>query len=599
MDRNSAIGMTLIAVLLMVYFYFSPSPTPPAIKPTDTTSVVAKQEIDRADIESKIDSSVVRSYGNLGSYLEGKEETTQVENTDLRISFSNNGYIKGVELKNFKTYTQKPLYLINNGNNSFALRAQYEGKEVDLYKLFYQVETAKRGDSTVVTYAAKISESAYLKHIYSIPTTGFKIGYKIESSGLSFNGKNLSFQWHDQIPLQEKDIADSRTKTTINYYFTKGEFNNLSESNDPYEEALAESVKWVSIKQKFFISSIIANNSFSGGDLKISTNLTDSSVVKNARIELFVPIADLTSKKAGFSYFFGPNDYKIISDVTDGFSKNLSLGWPPMLWINKFLIIPVFKFLERFISNYGLIIMLLVLFVKILLLPLSYTSYLGMAKMKLLKPEIDLIKENNGDNMAQTQQDTMKLYKQAGVNPFSGCIPMLLQMPILFAMFYFFPISIELRQKTFLWAEDLSTYDSILNLPFAIPFYGAHVSLFVLLMTASTLIYTWQNNQMTAVTGPMKSMGYIMPLVLLFALNSFSAGLSFYYFISNLITFTQQAVIKRFVDEDKIKGVMEENRKNAAAGTGTSKKSKFMTKLEEAMKASQEAKKASDAKRKK
>jgi YidC/Oxa1 family membrane protein insertase len=233
--------------------------------------------------------------------------------------------------------------------------------------------------------------------------------------------------------------------------------------------------------------------------------------------------------------------------------------------------------------------MLLVLFMKLLLTPLVYSSMLGMAKMRLLKPEIDLIKEKNGDNMTQTQQDQMKLYQQAGVNPFSGCIPLLLQMPILFSMFYLFPNSIDLRQKGFLWADDLSTYDSILNLPFAIPFYGDHVSLFVLLMTASQLVYTWQNNQMTSVEGPMKSMGYVAPIVFLFMLNSFSAGLSFYYFISNLITFSQQAIIKRFVDEGKIKAIMDENRKKAALGT--SKKSKFMTKLEEAMKASDEARK--------
>jgi YidC/Oxa1 family membrane protein insertase len=359
-------------------------------------------------------------------------------------------------------------------------------------------------------------------------------------------------------------------------------------------------VKWVTIKQKFFISGIIAQNSFSGGELKQQTNEANTQVVKNAIVELFVPTADVQNDKANFTYYFGPNDYKIISEVTPGFSKNLSLGWPPMLWVNKFMVIPAFKFLESFIGNYGLIIVLLVLMVKLLLLPLSYSSYLGMAKMRLLKPETDAIKEKNGDNMAQAQQDTMKLYKQVGVNPFSGCIPLLVQMPFLFALFYFFPISIELRQKAFLWAEDLSTYDSIINLPFTVPFgFGSHVSLFVLLMTASTLIYTWQNNQMTGVTGPMKSMGYIMPIVFLFVLNSFAAGLSFYYFVSNLVTFSQQAIIKRFVDEDKIKAIMEENRKKAAASGGTGSKSKFMAKLEEAMKASEEAKKAAQAKKKK
>jgi YidC/Oxa1 family membrane protein insertase len=258
--------------------------------------------------------------------------------------------------------------------------------------------------------------------------------------------------------------------------------------------------------------------------------------------------------------------------------------------VNKYLLMPVFDFLQTFISNYGIIILLLVLFMKMLLMPLTYSSYMGMAKMRLLKPELDAIKEKNGDNMTQAQQDQMKLYQQAGVNPFAGCIPLLLQMPIIFSMFYLFPNSIDLRQQPFLWAEDLSTWDSIVTLPFVIPFgYGNHVSLFVLLMTASQIIFQWQNNQLQTVQGPMKAMGYVMPLVFLFMLNSFSAGLSFYYFVSNLITFAQQAIIKRFVDEDKIKAIMDENRKKAASGT--SKKSPFMAKLQDAMKASDEARK--------
>jgi YidC/Oxa1 family membrane protein insertase len=597
MDRNSAIGMTLIAVLLMVYFYFfSPSPTtPPTTKTDSTTSVVTTEA--PANEPTKIDSAVIQSYGSLGSLLEGKEELVNVESDELKVAFSSNGYIKNLELKNFKTYTQKPLYLIKDGNNEFSLKAQYDGKDVDLYKLFYQANTAKQGDSTVVTFSAKVGDNAFIKHIYSLPSKGFKVGYTLESSGISLQGKNITFGWVNPIALQEKDLNDSRAKTTVSYYLQEGKYDHLGEGTDATEETLATPVKWVSIRQKFFISSIIAQQSFSGGELKMATNLADTSVVKVAQLKLFIPKENASGKKISFNYYFGPNDYDIITKVTTGFEENLSLGWPPMSWINRFVIIPVFHFLENNLSNYGLIIILLVLMVKIILLPLSYTSYLGMAKMKLLKPEMDAIKEKHGDNMAQSQQETMKLYKQAGVNPFSGCIPLILQMPILFAMFYFFPIAIGLRQKSFLWAEDLSTYDSILNLPFTIPFYGSHVSLFVLLMTISTLISVWQNNQMSTVTGPMKSMQYMMPVVLVFVLNSFSAGLSFYYLVSNLITFAQQAIIKRFVDEDKIKAIMEENKKKAA--TGTAKKSKFMTKLEEAMKASEEARKVSSAKKKK
>ena len=598
MDRNSAIGMTLIAGLLMVYFYFfSTPPTLPTAIKTDSIAAVQKRAGNKQRSTAKLDSSIIQSPGSLGALLQGKEELINLENSDLRIVFSSNGYIKNLELKKFKTYSQKPLFLIENGNNLFSLVAQYGGKDVDLYQLFYKPETARQGDSTVLTLSANVGDTGFIRHVYSIKNSGFMVGYKIESSGLTFTKENMSFQWVDPIALQEKDMADSRTKTTVGYFLSDGEYDDLGESADPNEQLFTNSVKWVSIRQKFFISSIIAQNNFSGGQVKMSTNLNDPAVVRTAEAELFISAADVKNNKATFQYYFGPNDYEVITKVTKGFEENLSLGWPPMSWINRFVIIPVFLFLEKYLSNYGLIIILLVLMVKIVLLPLSYTSYLGMAKMKLLKPEMDIIKEKNGDNMAQSQQDTMKLYKQAGVNPFSGCIPLILQMPILFAMFYFFPIAIGLRQKQFLWAEDLSTYDSILDLPFTIPFYGAHVSLFVLLMTVSTLIYTWQNNQLTNVTGPMKTMGLVMPIILVFVLNSFSAALSFYYFVSNLITFAQQAIIKRFVDEDKIKLLLEENKKKAATGTG--KKSKFMTKLEDAMKASEEARKASDAKKKK
>lgn len=591
MDRNSAIGLTLIAVLLLVYFnFFAPAPEVTKSEPVKTSQeAVVENNVTPADQTIINDSVIAKQYGSLSTLLTGKEELMVAENDELRIHLSNKGFLREVELKKFKTYSQKPLLLASGTNNQFSLKATYEGKEVDLYQLYYTKETSKKGDTLVVTFQATAGNGS-IRHIYSIPPSGYQVGYELKTSGSILTGKNISYQWIDAIPLQEKDIKDSRSRTTINFYNKKGEFNNLTEaSTDTKQETLVDPQKWITIKQKFFLSSIIAHHQFSGGEVKTETNLSDSTTVKKATVDLFIPVSDVTSGQAKFSYYFGPNDYELLQTITEGFSKNLSLGWPPVSWVNKFVIIPIFTFLERFIGNYGIIIVLLVLFIKLILTPLSYKSYLGMAKMRLLKPELDAIKEKNGDNMTQAQQDQMKLYQQAGVNPFSGCIPLLLQMPILFAMFYFFPISIELRQQPFLWAEDLSTYDSIINLPFTIPFYGSHVSLFVLLMTASTLVYTWQNNQISSVQGPMKSMSYIMPVIFMFVLNSFSAGLSFYYFVSNLVTFAQQAIIKRFVDEDKIIAIMEENKKKAATGTG--KKSKFMTKLEEAMKASEEARK--------
>lgn len=597
MDRNSAIGLTVIAVLILLYLnFFSPAPQPEQNGPAQVTATDTRAQ-KQSQPEAKnngLDSSVIRQYGQLSSYLTGTSETIKVENNDLAVTFSNTGTINQVELKQFKTYTQKPLYLVTPATNQFTLKGQYEGKEFDLYHLYYQYQNEKRGDTTVVSFTARLSENSSIKHIYSIPSTGYQIGYQLEANNVTgLSNDQFSYLWVDHIPLQEKDLTDSRNRTTINYYTASGDFEDLNDaSRDLETEATANPVKWVAIRQKFFISSIIAKNTFTSGEVSTSVNESNPEIVKDASVKLLISKQDATSGKAKFNYYFGPNDYEIIKDITPSFSRNLPLGWPPVIWVNKFLILPIFKFLEQFIGNYGIIIIILVLIIKLILSPLSYKSYIGMAKMKLLKPELDVIKEKYGDNMTQIQAEQMKLYQQVGVSPFSGCIPLLLQMPILFAMFYFFPYSIELRQKSFLWADDLSTYDSIANLPFSIPFYGSHVSLFVLLMTISTIVSTWQNNQVSSVQGPMKSMSYIMPVIFMFVLNSFSAALSFYYFVSNLVTFAQQAIIKRFVDDTKIRAVMDDHRKKMeAGGAGTGSKSKFMSKLQEAMKASEEARK--------
>jgi YidC/Oxa1 family membrane protein insertase len=597
MDRNSAIGLTLIAVLLWVYFtWFAPQPTP---DPVASNVPAAADTLRTAASESAAPASDTVQWAAPASVA---EELTRIETADMVLTFTNKGgVLKEVELKKYKTYYQKPLLLVSPGTNSFRMATTVDGKDVDLYSLSYSTENTKDGDTTVVTFTTALGEGKFFRNTYRIPSSGYSLRYAMETSQLagSLTSDQLTFTWTDFIPPQEKDLNDSRAKTTINYFTAAGDFDGLSDTSpDPEAETIGEPVKWVGIRQKFFVNAIIADNSFTGGEISTRINAADTSVVKAANVILRIPKEDVTGNKAGFTYFFGPNDSKVITDVTEGFHENLYIGWPPVSWVNKYLIIPIFHFLEKYVSNYGIIIVILVIIIKLLLTPLSYSSYLGMAKMRLLKPELDLIKEKNGDNMTQTQQDQMKLYQQAGVNPFAGCIPLLLQMPILFAMFYFFPVSVELRQQPFLWAEDLSTYDSIARLPFAIPFYGSHVSLFVLLMTASTLVYQWQNNQLSSVTGPMKSLSYIMPVVFMFVLNSFSAGLSFYYFVSNLVTFAQQAIIKRFVDEDKIMAVMEDHKKKMASGSGT--KSKFMTKLEEAMKASEEARRQSEeAKRKK
>jgi YidC/Oxa1 family membrane protein insertase len=609
MDRNSAIGLTLIAALLLAYFYwFSPTSQPPAQQPVTTESpAVPKQE--PAQQQAVPDSTLKATYGELSTVMMGEESPTVVETEDLRITFSSKGgKIKEVELKKFKSYQafrnkqDKPLKLISPETNEFKLLTQYQGKEVDLFSWYYQVSQSKTGDTTVVTFSASPGGGAKISHTYKIPSKGYEIGYELEAPSLTqhFSGDNLSLHWTNILKPVEKDFADTRNHSTITYYGEQDGFSELSETSTSTEsEVLPAQVKWVSIKEKFFLASLISKNNFAGGDIQTTVNTLDTAVIKSASVKLLIPVKNIADGKANFKFYIGPNDYQVIGKVADDFAKNVYLGWKPVYWINKFVIFPVFHFLTQMISNFGLIIIVLVILLKLVLFPLSYRSYLSMAKMKVLKPELDEIKERVGEDMAKVQQEQLKLYQQVGVNPISGCIPVLLQMPILFAMFYLFPNSIELRQQGFLWAEDLASYDSPIMLPMSLPFMGDHISLFTILMTISTLIYTWQNNQVSSVTGPMKSMSYIMPVIFLFVLNSFPAGLTFYYFVSNMVTFAQQAIIRRFVDEDKIKLIMEENRKKNAAGGGGGKKSKFMSKLEDAMKASEEARKKAEEERKK
>lgn len=603
MDRNSAIGLTLIAGILLVYFFwFSPPAPQPQKQVTTEAGAAARKE---TVIEQKpviADSALAAAYGDLSSLMKGEENVINIETEDLKLGFSSHGgIIVGAELKKFQTYSKQPLKLITPTQNEFKLLAKYQNRDIDLYSLYYQASQQKAGDTTIVTFTAALPDGGKVSHVYKVPSAGYEIGYDFSAPGFAKNigGENLEFQWKNILKPVEKDLKDTRIRSTITYYQDEEGFDNLNEtSTDTESEVLSQPVRWIGIKEKFFLLSFIAKGApFANGNVQTTMDLSDSSVVKIADVKLAIPKKDIESGTGSYKFYIGPNDYQVIGDVSENFSKNVYIGWPPVYWINKFVVFPVFHFLTKFIGNYGLIIVILVLLLKLVLFPLSYKSYLSMAKMKVLKPELDEIKERVGDDMAKVQQEQLKLYQQVGVNPISGCIPVLLQLPLIFAMFYLFPNSIELRGQSLFWAEDLSTYDSLITLPSWVPLMEGHLSLFTVIMTISTLIYTWQNNQVSNVSGPMVYMSYIMPVIFLFMLNSFPSGLTFYYFVSNMVTFGQQAIIRRFVDEEKIKKIMEENRKKVASGGG--KKSKFMSKLEEAMKASEEARKKSDDDRKK
>ncbi|KAA3438508.1 membrane protein insertase YidC [Rufibacter hautae] len=601
MDKNSAIGMGLIAILILVYsiFFMKGPEEQPAQKVTKSTTAAAATPTQAPVNDSLANAQRAAQLGAFGAVATGQNQTITLENKVLRVSLgSQGGKVEEVELKNYKTWDKKPLVLFDtqSSQQEFSFQTN-DGKTIRLSDLFFQPSavsnlTVNEKPAKAITFTAQVAPGQSIEQVYTLQEDAYEVGYQLNFRGMEglVAQQPINLTWTDKLKRLEKDIKQNRSHSTINYYTADESFDNLSASATETEtEKLEEPVKWVANKQNFFTAAIIAQNNFANAEVTVEPNDADTTQVKTLRSKLTIPVADALTGKANFTYFFGPNDYDVLKNVTDGFDRNLELGWGIFSYVNKYLIIPAFDFLEDFVPSYGIIIILLVLYIKLLLSPLTYKSYISMAKMKVLKPEIDAIKEKNDGDMQKTQAETMSLYSKMGVNPMSGCIPMLLQMPILFAMFNFFPNSIELRQEPFLWAHDLSTYDVFAMLPFTIPFYGNHVSMFTLLMTASTILYTWSNNQVSTVQGPMKFYSYLMPVIFMFVLNSFPAGLSFYYFVSNIVTFGQQALIRRFVDDAKIRKNLEEYQEK---NKGKEPKGGFQKRLQDAMKvaAEQEAK---------
>ncbi|MFC6999374.1 membrane protein insertase YidC [Rufibacter roseus] len=597
MDKNQAIGLGLIAVLIMVYSMFfmdkpQPQPTKPAITTiTDTGAADSSNAAATPINDSLALAQQVSSLGEFGNLATGQSQTAVLENDVLKVSLnSKGGKISEALLKHYKTYDQKPLVLFDEKSSQQVFTFQTKsGRTIRLNDLYFQPSAVKT--TTVeglpaksITFTAQVAPGQQIEQVYTLREKAYQVEYQLNFQGMEplVAQQPIMLTWSDELKRLEQDIKQNRAHSTINYYTADGGFDYLSASaTDPETEKLEEPVKWIANKQNFFTAAIIANNLFASAEVHSEFNEADTTQVKLLRSTVAIPVQDVLTNKGHFTYYFGPNEYDILKNVAPDFDRNLELGWGIFAWVNKLLILPAFDFLEDYIGNYGIIIILLVLYIKLILSPLTYKSYISMAKMKVLKPEIDAIKEKNDGDMQKTQTETMALYSKMGVNPMSGCIPMLLQIPILFAMFNFFPNSIELRQEPFLWAHDLSTYDVFARLPFTIPFYGSHVSMFTLLMTASTILYTWSNNQVSTIQGPMKFYSYLMPVIFMFVLNSFPAGLSFYYFVSNIVTFGQQAIIRRFVDDDKIRKNLEEYQEK---NKGKEPKGGFQKRLQDAMK---------------
>ncbi|MBI5541914.1 MAG: membrane protein insertase YidC [Bacteroidia bacterium] len=556
----------------------------PVLTSNDSTDVLSADSLKEKKNEEL--------FGSFSKAAEGSQKFLTLENNKIKVTLSTlGGRPYTVQLKEYQTFDSLPVLLFDGDSTIFGLNFFSQNKIISTQNLFFSAiatDTILKADksSQKITMRLDAGEGRYLEYVYELAPDSYKMKFRINTIGFDkiLNNKNdLVLNWDIFVRQQEKGAKYENNYTTVYYKFADDEVDYLSETADEKED-LRTKVKWVAFKQQFFSAVLVSNDAFPSATVS-STMYTGVKprILKVFRSEIAIPFESKSSESRDMTFYFGPNHFTTLKkqDIPD-LQSLVPLGWGIFGWINQFAVIPIFNFLGGFIGSYGLIILLLTLIIKLVLLPLTYKSYLSTAKMRVLKPQIDEIHAKiPKEKTMERQQATMALYKRVGVSPLGGCLPMLLQMPILFAMFRFFPASIELRQQSFLWATDLSSYDSIFSwsgdIPLLSSFYGNHISLFCLLMTASTIIYTYQQNKMnpasTSMPG-MKVMMYLMPLMFLFIFNSYASGLSYYYLLANLFTFAQIYLIRKFVNEEAILAKLNENKKKPV------KKSKFQERLE-------------------
>lgn len=600
MDRNTITGLVVIALILIGYSYFM-SPSKEELKAMHVRDSIARVEAQRAAaLEKERQADFAAQQQNTETQQAGTEaifkqdslpvEQYTLENNKIKLHINTKGgCIDYVDLKGYRTHDSLPLILWKDHKSSMGLNFYARNKQINTADLIFvpntnQKELNAEGAEQVLTMRAYVDENKYLEFEYKLAPDSYMVDFNINTYNLNdviaSNTNFLTLYWGVDMPQLEKSRDFESRYTGVYYNFSNNDVEHLSLTGDEKVD-LPTSVKWVAYKQQFFSSVLIANESFP--NVLVSTaNNTTPGFLKTADAEISLPYSGKAIEKYDMRFYFGPNSYPTLREYGKDIElpKLVDLGWKWIAWFNRYVVIPIFNFLETNVTlNYGLIIFLLTLIIKLVLFPLTYKSYMSQAKMRVLKPQIDEInKKIPADKAMERQQAVMKLYKKAGVNPMGGCLPMLLQMPILIALFYFFPGAIELRQKSFLWATDLASYDSIATLPFTIPFYGNHVSLFCLLMTITNILYMWYNSKNQPQNDQMKGMQvmmYIMPIMFLFIFNSYSSGLSYYYFIATLITIVQTWAIRKFVNDEKLLKRIE------LAKTKPVKKSKFQQKLEE------------------
>lgn len=590
MDRNTFAGLFLILVIL-VGSTFLLKPSSEEIKKEQLVqdsiaaskgnkTVASTQKVDKPVNQNIVLDSLNKDTATF------TEKISTLENNHLKLSISNKGgKIVSVQIKDETTYQGKPVILFTDEVTDFGFDFKQNTDSLNTSNTAFS-KVSQTNDALVMQMSN--ADGSKINYTYTLKPNSYQVDFKVGVEGFKDNKTGaLLLTWDTKLLQQEKDIKNERMGSTTYYQTADGTVDYLSESKDDEKVLNEGKTKWISFKQHFFSAALISKEGFNKADVKIST-LADSSYVKAYSAKLSLPFKNQELNNYNMTFYFGSNKFSQLKDQGYDLEQQVKMGWGPLKWINRYLVLPIFNFFESFNLGYGLIILLLTIILKSVLFPFTYKSYLSMAKMRVLKPEMDDIKKKVGEgNQALVQQEYLKLYKQAGVNPLGGCLPMVFQMPFILAFFYFFPNLFELRHESFLWMHDLSTYDELIKFP-PIPLLGwNHISLMCLLMTISTLVYTYFNNQVSGAQGQMKYIGYITPLIFFGVLNSYPAGLNYYYFCANILTFSQQYFIRKFVDDDKIHAQIQQNKKKPE----TKKTGGFQKKLEDMMRQQQQQKK--------
>ena len=623
-DINSLIGFVLLGAIMIWYFYMN-QPTPEQLEAQkaeqikDSLASVAKEEAGSKTLDLTAEEGIEMSdslvdaelRNRLGVFAYGaslpsaREGETVLENELVRIKVANQGgQISEILLKNYQTFNKLPLYLVRDNNASFNISfATQDNRNLQTKDLFFEPTLSSNGENQVLSMKLKVAADRYLEYRYELKPDDYMLDFAIRSVGME-NAVNttqaINLDWQLKSLRTEKSVKYENQYTDIRY-LQNGEFEYMNAMSEEDEEE-AENVGWMAFKQQFFTSVLINEDKFESARL-VSKNMVQDEYVDTVYTKQYLASIPLQARNGELNYnmqmYYGPVDYAVLSQYKGKqLDRIVSLGWGIFRWINKYVFIPVFTMLSSFIGNYGIVIILMTIVVRIIMSPVVYKSYLSSAKMKVLRPEMQEINDKfpGKDNAMKRQQETMALQRKAGVNPLSGCIPALIQMPVFFALFRFFPANIDIRQHGFLWADDLSAYDEVLKLPFKIPFYGDHVSLFPILASVAIFFYMQmtqsqqmnmqqpQQEGMPDMQKMMKMMMWLSPIMMMFFFNSYASSLSLYYFVSNLLTIGIMLVIKEFIiDEDKIHAQIQENKKRPEK-----KKSAFRQRLDEAMKQAQE-----------